>query len=294
MRTSILSRSVIAVATLAIGSVALVAAPATAATPSGITRQQVLSAADAVRAYNTSYENYPAVEEQVRAIAAAPCKIAADDQVNFGFDATSAGKNADGVIIQAYVIAGDSERAPYRTCVVAAIASADPSLALSGKLTLTGETQVNLPALRGAPETVNSTLNAELSGDVFVSAPLPVADDFTTINSAGFTANGKTTRSDKVLTIDKVADTKSKASKRFAKKKYVKRLKAAKKAYAKAIKQAGGNAAAKADAKSAYSARRAVATSRYAYAIADYKLTKTRTTQTVDRPFSIGAEVQYG
>ncbi|MBP2390017.1 hypothetical protein [Aeromicrobium fastidiosum] len=292
MRTSILSRSVIAVATLAIGSVALVAAPATAATPSGITRQQVLSAADAGRSIN-SYEDYLAASEQMRAIAAPTCKIAADDQVDVGFRSASAGKNADGVIIQAFISAGDSERAPSRQCVVAAIASADPSLTLSGKLTLTGTSDADVPTLRGVPNEVTTTLNADLSGDVFVSAALPVADASRQIYNASFTATGNTTRSDKVLTIDKVADTKSKASKRFAKKKYVQRLKAAKKAYAKAVKQAGGNASAKAAARSAYSARRAAAGSRYAYAIADYKLTKTRTTQTIDRPFSIGAEVQY-
>ena len=285
MRTSLLPRTVIAVATLVIGSVALAAVPATAATSSGVTREQVLTAVSQARSVN-SFEDYLTSQDHLRAIVRSTCDLKEADNTYFDVQPVEAGRSADGMLIKAYVEI-DGVRTDRRQCLVAALAPTDASQTFLGTLTINGTIRVGFePGDRGKPF---APATSTLSGDVFLSPPVTVSGD-PYINEAAFTASGDASQAVRAgLIKKKVADTKTKADRSAAKKKYAKRLAAAKKAYVKALKKAGSNASKTAAAKKAYSARKAVARSKYAYAIADYKLANVRLTQVVKDPFAVSA-----
>jgi hypothetical protein len=280
MRTTFLSRSIIASAALAVGAAALAAVPATAATPSGITREMVLTAADGIRAaYSSGDAPSLATTKAVRAIVHRACAVDADggeliDQGSLTGLPVQAGGSADGLAAGAQIFNVLTETS--RSCIVGVVTSTTPGYDLSGTATLSAT---------ASPGNQVRTVTTPLSGDVSTTAPL--------VNGAGgfsgmatFTTSGAATRTTAVPA-KTVKDKKTKAEKKAAKKKYAKRLVAAKKAYAKALKRAGGSTTKRAAAKKAYSAARRSAKAKYRYATADYRIVKKATTTTDSRPFSL-------
>lgn len=276
MRSSILSRSVIAVASLAIGSVALAATPATAATPSGITRETVLTAAAGLRITTPTADQSAATTAAVRDITIKGCGIPASDVNQFLVQAkpTQAGDDADGIVLAAYIYGSQN-----RSCTIGAFATADASFQLTGTVTAVSN-QTPAPS---SPST--TLLTAALSGDVFVTPSITSTSPFVTVSAVGNAAKSTTN-----TVVTKVADKKTKSQKKAAKKKYEKRIKAAKKSYKKALAKAGSSKSKKAAAKKVYKAKRADAKARYKKSIAGFKIVKTTVTTTENRPFSVLAQ----
>lgn len=269
MRTSILSRSVIAVATLGIGSVALAATPATAATSSGVTRDMVLTAANGLRIAEPTEEQATSTSAAVREIFRKGCGVPAgtEEFIVGQAEPTQAGDDADGVLLSGFIYA-----TPMRPCAIAVVATTDPAFQLSGTVNLSTQ----MPSA--------SVLTEPLSGDVYATTPTTTAFGLT------LTASGNATKTVTVSGTKKVADKKSKAQKKAAKSKYDKRIKAAKKKYAKALDKAGRSKSKKVAAKKAYSAAHASAKAKYRSAIAGYRIVKTTVSKTENRPFSISAD----
>ncbi|MBD8608493.1 hypothetical protein IFT73_16675 [Aeromicrobium sp. CFBP 8757] len=280
MRTSILSRSLVAVASIAVGSVALAAVPATAATPSGITREQVLTAAAGVRANPDSTTGGifgggpgygPAANRALRAMVNRVCITDPDGPelaVQSVAAATMTGQSADGVVVSAYILntESDSSSVAGRVCSFGALATVADRSVLTGTATITGGATV------------------ALSGDAFVTPAVNLV--FTSSGPTGelptFSASGAAVQSNVV----KIADKKTSKEKRAAKKKYTKRIASAKKSYAKALDKAGSSKSKKSAAKKAYKAKRASATAKYRTAVANFKLVTTKT----PTPFSVSAQ----
>jgi hypothetical protein len=306
MRSSILSRSVVALATVAIGSAALAATPANAATPAGVTRDQVLTAVNGVRTAqaNQTTTFSPATARALRAIAVAGCDVSTEDDeyayisINgIGIQVTPAGDDAQGVVVTAQVQRpfvnggpfGDSEE-----CTVSAFAGTNPSYQLSGTATFTGQSFTEGGPVAGTKVTLQS---APLSGDVFVSAPFnyenPALDtvDGSTVSAS---AAGNATKTTTVTTSAKVKDKKSKSEKKAAKKKFEKRLAQAKKNYSKALDKAGSSKSKKAAAKRVYAKARALAKAKYKYATAGYKIVKKKSTVSDVQPFSVTTVPAFG
>ncbi|MFC5676757.1 hypothetical protein [Aeromicrobium endophyticum] len=279
MRTSVLSRSIVAAAALAVGSAVLAAVPATAATPSGITREMVLTAANGVRAAQESIDPPPvATQQAVRAILNRACNVDADagEFVNPGtINALPVrpGSSADGLAVGGQVV--NFLTPSTRWCLAGVVASTTPSFDLTGSMTLTAQPS------GGGPE---RSITAPLSGDVVATPPLVLSDGISGLPT--FTAAGAATKTTYVPA-KTVKDKKTKAEKMAAKKKYKKRIAAAKKKYAKALDKAGSNKAKKATAKKAYSAARTSAKSKYRYATANYRIVKKATKAKDVRPFNL-------
>ena len=284
MRPSVLTRSAIAVATLSLGSLALAAVPAQADTPSGITRDMVLTAAAGVRAappgsttliFGNAKGFGPAANRALRAMVNRVCVADPDGpELSAGFiaGAAAAGGSTDGVVVSAYFIdveaSSSSGSTVGRICSFGALAPVGLRSVLTGTAALTGTPAVTV------------------SGDVFATpasnAPLPSSSLGPNTVTPTFTATGSAIQSNVV----KVKDKKTKSQKKAAKLKYDKRLKAAKKAYKKALDQAGSSKSKKKAAKAAWTARKKAAKAAYRYAIAGYKLV----TQKISSPFSISAQ----
>ncbi|MCL8249840.1 hypothetical protein AERO_00460 [Aeromicrobium fastidiosum] len=279
MRSSLLSRSVIAVASLAIGSVALVAAPATAATPSGITRDAVLSLAAAARVDATA----AATRTAARDILSRECALTTGESITTtenGLFVTSVAAvtpsaTADGVSISGFVSLSGQ---PIRQCVVGVIAPTAPGFTLSGQATLSITTS-------SSPAQAQTTL----SGDVSVSA-INTIPNFTAVTGTTYSASGATSKTSTVRTSTKVKDKKTSKQKKAAKKKYDKKLKALKTSYKKALAKAGSSKAKKKAAQKSYSAKKKAAKATYRYAIAGYKIVRKVKTVTENRPFTAKAE----
>ena len=285
MRTSTLSRSVMAVASLAIGSAAFAAVPANAATYNGITRTEVLTATNEARAAFTSEGN--SVTPAVTALAAKACGVPLA-QVRFALPSpVETPDSVDGLTVTAFrqVAPTDDENSFDRTCTFSAIA------ALGAKTTLAGEAVVITDSVNS--EGTTSTETYALSGDVFASPAVVSTDSFTgTSIAASGIATGAPSAA--VLTKVKKADKKSKADKRAAKKAYSKRLKAIKKVYTKALKKAGSSTSKKSMARATYRARRASAKQAYRYAVAPYKFVNVRSKQADGVRFSISVYSYFG
>jgi hypothetical protein len=284
MRTSILSRSVIAVASLAIGSVALAATPATAATPSGVTRDMVLTAANGVRTAEANGANPSvATTRALRAVVTRGCDFSAADGESLDgesdVDVTTAGDDADGLLVSTYI---SSDFGSGRYCTIAAFAAADASFQLSGTATLTG-VEYTLENDNWTPSDVKTLQTSALSGDVFVTAPL----DSRNVEVRSASASGNATKTTTVKTSRKVLDKKTRSEKKAANAKYDQRVKAAKKSYAKALDKAGNSKTKKAAAKKAYSAKKKSYKAKLKYATAKYKIVKGTKKVTETRSFSI-------
>ncbi len=276
MRSSLISRAVVAAASVAIGSVALAAVPATAATSSGITRDQVLSAAAGLRA---GVAATPAQSTALTDVINRACTVVAgqEEPVMRASQALTAGDDADGFAVTAIVYPSG------RNCSFTALATADASFQLSGKATIT-----STPGL--TPNPVTSTLfSGALSGDVFVT-PIYAASSFSTITA---TASGNAAKTTTSTTTTKVKDKKTSKEKKAAKKKYDKRIKAAKKSYKKALKKADGSKSKKAAAKKSYKAKRSTAKAAYKKAVAGSRIVTRTTSTTENRPFSVTGTYGY-
>lgn len=277
MRKSVLSRSLITAVSLAVASVAFSAVPATAATASGITRDEVLAAA-AARA-GTDPESMPLA---VRALANRACAV--DPNFEFVYLATGyptqTGDDAEGLLLAALIvdlsaIGGESSSAedPMRWCAFGALAATDPSYSLTGTATLDYLT----------------TSTHALSGDVYVTPArsLTLTDleniDESQFRQPSFAASGNATK----VIPTKVSTPKTAKQKKAAKKVQAKALKSAKKSYTKAIKKAGKNKKKKAAAKKAYAKKKAAAKAKYKLATATFKIVN----NTDARPFSISAVI---
>jgi len=311
MRTSLLSRSVVAVATLGISSVALAAVPASAASPSGVTRQQVLSVLDMFRAGTAGdfddLEDLENIQDSVAGIVSAACGVQIDPESNDSFlrDARPIlGKRVEGLLITAFVDHDpDDETNAEEPCTFGVLATSDDNATLVGEATI-GYTpdppEDDDQSDRAAPAEIPAPLTSTLSGDVFTSPVLNhTADGQSIYRSVTFTANGTTTTTTSETTTTtttvakKVWDKKSTSEKRSAKKKYVKRLKAAKATYQRALGRANGDATKKAAARQAYRTQRAAFATSYKYATWNYRYVKRPATTsatrtgTDSRPFSV-------
>lgn len=272
MRSSLLNRSVVAVASLAIGSVALAATPATAATPSGITRDMVLTAAAGARTATPTAAQSAAITDVLKR----GCGIGPEDlSLPLQPKAVAAGDDADGVVLTAFVYSGPTQG----LCTIGAFATVDASFQLSGTATITSR------AINAADAPRTTDFSGPLSGDVYVTPRTDPSGTFATVSAAGNATKTTTT-----TTTSKVADKKTKAQKKAAKKKYDKRIKAAKKAYKKALVKAKSSKSKKAAAKKTYKAKRANAKAIYRKSIAGFKLVTRTTTNTENRPFSVTAD----
>ena len=265
MRSTLLTRSVVAVASLAIGSVALAATPATAATPSGVTREAVLSLAASARAN--------AVDVAVASdILIKECKLETGQSFGSLFPpkVTAIAPNS---VVEGVVMTGtvNSSNAPSRECVVGLVTpkAANSVLAGTAKLTVVVESSSATPTPQ---ETI-------LSGDVSTTTILEAAP-LSVVTGTTYVANGTATTTITSTTTETVKTSKTTAEKKAAKKTYTKRLASAKKAYKKAIAKAGKSKTKKAAAKKKYKAKKAAAKKAYLRAIAPRVTTIPKTTST--------------
>jgi hypothetical protein len=279
MRSSLLTRSAVAVASLAIGSVALAAVPASAAAPAGVTRTQVLEIAQSLR--GPGGELTQSARTALTSIVAAACGTTAETVRDVQASPTAAGGNADGFVVKAALFAEGT----IRYCDFGAVAVVDPAFALSGTSSITAQI-TNTPAPgSGTAVTQVGTLSDQVALTPLVNGTI----DTTFSIETSFTAIGNATKSSTVTKTVKVKDKKSKAEKKAAKKKYSKRLAQAKKNYAKALDKAGKSKSKKAAAKRVYAKARALAKAKYAYATAGHKNVKRTSTVVENRPFSVTA-----
>jgi hypothetical protein len=281
MRPTLLTRSVISVASLAIGSVALAATPATAVpAAAGTTRDQIVSAAAVLRLDAPTPEQYSAAAKALRIVAARSCNVdfeSGESVSVYQASAFAAGDDADGVLVSADVYVPDGDSFSRRDCTISALVTTDASFSLSGS--------VSISASKSGPVADTTILTAPLSGSTYVS-PIADVNNFDP-NSISSTAVGSATKTTKTTTSTKVKDKKSAKEKKAAKKKFSKRLAQAKKNYAKALDKAGSSTSKKAAAKRVYAKARALAKAKYAYDTAGFKNVKKTRTTVENRPFSI-------
>jgi hypothetical protein len=279
MRSSFLSRSVLAAAALAVGG-ALAAPPAGAATPSGVTASTVVSAALLTRAGPPpgSSELAPEALRATEDILLRSCDLKPGETVDdFFAEPVQTGNLTDGLLAAAFI--DDTVADTSRICLVGATAVKNASSTLSGTATLTAD------VVRGSDETPSpTTATSVLSGDVVVTGPISVPDT-DTIERAMFTATGSTVeQATQTYTIHLK---KTVREKRHAKRLYTNSVKKALKTYQKAIKKAGTSTTRKKAAKKAYTARKKVASAKYKKYVASRKtVTRTRT-YTSRQPFTI-------
>lgn len=297
MRTSILSRSVIAAATLAVGSAAFVAVPANAASANGVTREEVLAAASALRVDRTRQIDPSAPTQSALDVLAA--KVCGTNVLETSAQPVETPDSVDGLAVTSIVSTEGQPVTDSGSSLVPGIASCSFTAVatLDGATTFSGEAQVFTandfgpigggPILSVAEQPAFTNNVYGLSSNVFVS-PAEIQSGFsaTSIQAEGLV---KSPDSKRVLTSVKVADKKSTAEKKAAKKAYSKRIKAIKKAYSKAKRKAGSNAEKKAVARLKYATRKASAKAAYRYAVADYKLVNQRTKVADERRFAVDA-----
>jgi hypothetical protein len=291
MRHTILSRSAIAVASLAVGSAAFAAVPASAASALGVTQDQVLTAVNGVRTANATNANLSkSTQRALFAITSRACDVDGElGEYLYVRNAvpTTAGDDADGLLITAELYGsttGDNDQA----CTFAAFASAAGGFQLSGTATITAETTVFDEAL---DQYVTSPYKqvSSLSGDAFTTPAIVTPENTSNGQPTSVVASaaGNATKTTTTSTNVKVKDKKSTKEKKAAKQKYSKRLAQAKKNYAKALDKAGSSKSKKAAAKRVYAKARALAKAKYKYATAGYKIVKKKSTISDARPFSI-------
>lgn len=270
MRTSILSRSVIAIASLAITSAALAATPATAATAPSVTRDLVLTAANGLRLTDPTEAQVEATFRAMQRIAVRSCALDTELGEFFILDEfvpVTASNNADGLLIRGQV--GSFGLGLSRDCTIAAFTATDPAFRLSGSVNISG-------VKVGEDEPVTVRLHSGvLAANVYVTKPID-AREYDNLTAS---ASGSATKTTTTTTSTKVSTPKSAAQKKAAKKKYNAKVKAAKKKYAKAGKT---KKAKQVMTKSISRAKKV-----YKSAIASFKIVKKTTSKTDKRPFSI-------
>lgn len=287
MRLSVLFRPVVAVAALAVGSAVLAAVPATAATPSGITRTQVLNAAASVRADFASHGSggllapSPATIKAIEVLANRSCVVKHSEEVLFSVVGLpfASGDSADGLLVLAPIFAKPPSTTG-RICVFGALAASKTSTSMSGTAAVVTDA-VRSYALSGD---VYTTPVRSFAFETGPGAQLPFD-----LEDVAFTANGTATTTIKTTTTKTVKTPKTKAQKKSAKKKYTAALKSAKKKYNKDLKKAGSSKSKKAAAKKAYNKKKAAAKAAYKKRIATKKIVKVTTVKKTPTPFDVQA-----
>jgi hypothetical protein len=274
MRPSHFFRAVVAAAALAVGTSALVAAPAGAA-PSEITRAEVLAVTAAVRAETPTATPGAYTSNTLRAIQALAAKACSVEKTpgqyvyGVGAMAVQPGRGADGVVVTASLFQRDVPGS--LVCQFGVITTAADASTLSG----TGQLG------SGAP--------FALSGEVAVTPP-SIVQSSQLGGFHEFRASGQASQSINVVTSEKVLTPKTSKQKKAAKKKYTQRIKAAKKSYTKAVKKAGHSKSKKKAAQRAYAKKRATAKSLYKKSTATSKTVKKTSVRTTQTPFNVTAQ----
>lgn len=273
MNTTLLSRSVLTVAALGLGSAALAAVPAQAAA-TDVTRGQVLTATTALRAEpDPDPDTFSAATNKaVRVLANRACSVDQDSELQFSSLGTAVEQNpvVDGLVVTAVIFPADFGRdgdSPH-TCTFAALATINSDYSLTGSATLSA----------------GRSSTSRLSGHVFATPPINNAYD-QPAESMEVSATGRAGVTITTTTPTKVSTPKTSAEKKAAKKAYAKKLKAAKKAYTKAGKNA--------KAKKAYAKKTAAAKAAYKKAIATSRIVNVTKTQTESRPFAVSARRSF-
>ncbi|MFC5676761.1 hypothetical protein [Aeromicrobium endophyticum] len=261
MRTSILTRSVISIASLAIGSVALAAAPASAAAPSGVTRDLVLAAANAERDGD--------VNVAAKTLADAVCAPQSGEKLDYvavRVDYTP--DDVDGVFIRAEYL--DQVARGGRTCSFAAFVPVAPKATLSGTATLTGLPVDQLQR----PYDPEVLATAPLSGDVTTLGPVDGSQFY------DMTADAK---GDVIAPAGTATDTSRTITPKTTQQRYAaktarnKAVSSARKAYVKASEKAGSSKSKEAAAKRTYLAKKKAANATYRTALEGTLTIKTTT-----------------
>lgn len=271
MRHSVLHRSALAFAVLALTTAAL-AAPTTAATTPGVTREMIRTAAQGLRTADPS----PAQKDALNSIIRLHC--GADPTVDSDTwpAAIQAAGGVDGVLVSSY-----SYEPTLKHCIFAALTPVDPAAELSGSVTITQQ-----PVASNTQPVVTPLITEQLSGGVFITSS--VSDRYGEIR---MTTSGETSKVVTARTTTKIKDPKSRAQKKAAKKKYVKRVRAAKASYAAAVQKAGRSSKTKQAARTRYVTARASAKDRYRRAIAGHRYVTRTSAHRESAPFSAAAIV---
>jgi hypothetical protein len=245
MRTSLMTRSVISIASLAIGSVALAAAPASADTSSGISRETVLTVASNVKFGIDRYG--PTTQALVERVCGFDGNTGRDIQITASYDE----QGVDGFLVQAYVDGRGETSSP--NCTFAAFATSEAFSTMSGTATVASQQLPVLELRAAAPATHDYTL----SGDVYVTAPVT---DIGYGDDATATASGDVTRTEAArTTTSRVVTPKTTAVKVAARKAYQRTIDTAQAKLVKALKKAGKSSSKKAAARATYAARKKAA-----------------------------------
>jgi hypothetical protein len=290
MRHSLLSRSAIAVASLAVGAAAFAAVPASAVSALGVTQDQVLTAASGLRAAEAADTDVSkAADRAIYALVSKVCDVDSTQGENAYLMSASpitTPGNADGLQITAATY--NSGFNNNKACTFAAFASTASGFQLTGTATITAETTVFDKTLDRYVTSPYKQVSS-LSGDAFTTPAIITPQDDTKGQPANVVASatGNATKTSTVVTSKKVKDKKSKSEKKAAKKKYAKRLAQAEKNYDNALDKAGSSKSKKAAAKRVYARARALAKAKYKYATAGYKIIKKKSTVTDVRAFDI-------
>lgn len=285
MRTTILSRVVIAVATIGISAGVLAATPTHAA--GGVARALVLDASIAIgaEAPNTRPDRYaPSTKQALRALTNPVCGVDTSSELVVTTNAapTESADGAEGLTVIASIMAlnGALPEDQMRICAFGAIATQNAAFSLNGTATLDyGRTVVS--RLSGGT-TVTGPIHIKLSPAPDAPAP-PMVLTFATHGSASHTTTtARTVR---------VPDPKSKAAQKAAKATYTQALAAAKKKYKKALTKAGSSTTKKTAAKRAYAAKKKSLKASYTFVVANYAFVKQTQRSTSTAPFQLNAVI---
>ncbi|KAA1380430.1 hypothetical protein [Aeromicrobium fastidiosum] len=268
MRRSVLSRSIVGAVSLAVASVALTAAPSSAATPAPVTRDMVLSVANDLLAPGDFYA--PGVYETLENIAATTCGVAEPSIIDDVVAEPLNGAGAVGLVVRAFIVDADDVN---RECSFGALTTTVASdFVLSGQYSFSHEV---LATGSAGPSVPVAATPGQLSGNLVITAPVSYTDRI--ITGATMTASGRSSRTTDTTTFTRIETPKSAKQLRAAKATYKKRLAAVKKTYANSIKKARTKKGAKKKAALDLARRKhtrnlRVAKDRYRHATATFKL----------------------
>jgi hypothetical protein len=266
MRASILTRSAVAVASLAIGSAALAATPALADTASGVSRETVLTiAAQARQGDNTYGPDTIALVEKV-------CGIGSDVGRDIQVSPTYQPDGVDGFLVQTNV--ASTQSSPSRSCTFVALATSRAVSTMAGTARITVEQPTRVEDAELGPAEAAPVHDFAVSGDVYVTAPV---DDIHYGDFGVATASGTVTVTEAATTTtSRVVTPKTTQQKRAAYKAYNRALDKAQAKLTKALKKANGDAGKKAAARKAYAARKKAALAKRHVALDGTKTTVVR------------------
>lgn len=270
MRRFVLHRSATALAVVGLTAAVLAAIPATAATTPGVTREMIRTAAQGLRTTDPSQAQKDALNSIIRLHCGADPTVDSDTWPA----AIRAAGGVDGVLVSSY-----SYEPSLKHCIFAALTPVDPTAELSGSVTITQQ-----PIASNTEPVVTPLVTEQLSGGVFLTSS--ISERYGEIR---MTTSGETSKVVTARTTIKVKDPKSRAQKKSAKKKYVKRLRAAKTSYAAALAKAGRSTSKKQAARTKYARKRAAAKAQYRRAIAGHRLVTRISTRRESAPFSAAA-----